>query len=640
MDTIRRRRALEGSGPASARRLCAVLLLLLVAAAAAALAAGPAAAKDFAITGIDVDATVRPNGDVRITDTRTLSFSGTFHYVYWDLATEGSDGIKVRGASGPAPGDPSRTVPYVPSESPTVYSWNGEVGTYAYLTAPDVVTVQLNFDVTDATARFTVEYVAKGAAKRWSDTAELYWQFIGAETAVDSDDVRVTVHLPEGVTRDEVRAWAHGPLWGTVTIAPDAGVVMAVDPLPANTFVEGRILFPAAALSAAPAIPEPRLEQVLAEEKKLADEANRDRLWARVKVVLWGVLGAGFPLAALVLILVLYFRYGRELTTQFQAQYLRDIPQPPLPPALAAFIWRMGSVGSDDVSATLLDLVHRKVIDLEQVVVTKDGLFRDSEDVTYKLTLHDERLAELLDYERQLCTFLFHQMADGSELVLSELKDIAKKERTSFAKGYQTWKSKVEKEGEKRGYLDPKADRMAFLASAFAFVAIVAAGAAAVFSGFWWFLLGIPVGVVLIFVARAVKRRSQEAAELHAQYAALERYLKDFGRLQEKPPDAVVLWEQFLVFAVVFGIADRVTKAMTVKVPQVVDDPAFRTSYILWWGMPGHAGGGLSAFNEIHQSFSQAVSVATSSSSSGSGGGGGFSGGGGGGGGGGGFGAG
>jgi uncharacterized membrane protein len=382
-----------------------------------------------------------------------------------------------------------------------------------------------------------------------------------------------------------------------------------------------------------------RLDEVLAEERRWADEANRDRLWARVQVIFWTVLGAGFTLAAIILVLALYFRFGREPKTQFRAQYLRDIPQPQLPPALAAFIWRMGSVGSEDVSATLLDLVHRKVLDLEQVVVTKDGLFRDSETVTYKLTLHDERLGDLFGYERQLCKFLFHQMAGGNELVLSELKGIAKSHRTSFAKGFQTWKGKVEKEGEKRGYLDSRADRMAFVASALAFVAMVAAGAAAIFGGNWWFFIGIPVGIALVFFAKAVKRRSQEAAELHAQYAALERYLKDFGRLDEKPPDAIVLWEQFLVYAVVFGIADRVTKAMTVKVPEVVDDPAFRTSYILWWGVPGHIGGGLSAFNEIHQSFSQAVSVATSSSSSGSGGGGGFSGGGGGGGGGGGFGA-
>ena len=620
------------------RVLPALGVLLLVAAGTAGLTAGPAAAKDFSITSVSVDATVRPNGDVRITDTRTLDFSGNFHFVYWDLSTEGSEGIEVLGAAGPAQGDPGTTVPYELSQFPTVGAWTGETGTYGLRDAGGVVTVQLNFDVTDATAAFTVEYVARGAARRWSDTAELYWQFIGQDVAVESRDVSVTVHLPQGVTSDQVRAWAHGPLWGNVTIQPDASVVMKVDPLPANTFVEGRILFPAAALSAAPASSGPRLDAVLAEEQRLADEANRSRTWARVKVGLWGVLGVGVPLVALALVMVLYFRHGREPKTQFNAQYLRDFPQPQLPPALAAFIWRMGSVGSDDVTATLLDLVNRKVIDLERVTVHEDRLFGPDETSTYKLTLHDERLEGLLEHERQLCAFLFHEIAGGNELVLSELKDLAKTQRTAFAKGFQTWKATVQEEGERRGYLDPQADRMAFVASAFAFVAIVAAGAAAVFSGFWWFFAGIPVGIVLIWVARAVKRRSQEAAELHAQYAALERYLKDFGRLQEKPPDAVVLWEQFLIYAVVFGIADQVAKAMTVKVPEVVSDPAFRTPYLLWWGMPGE-GGGLSAFNEMHQSFSQAVSVATSSSSSGSGGGGGFSGGGGGGGGGGGFGA-
>ena len=631
----------RAGGRPRASRLLPVLvfaLLLALAAGAAGLAAGPAAAKDFSITSIDVQAQVMPNGDVRITDTRTLDFSGTFHYVYWDLSTSGADAIKILGASGPADGDPATTVPYTYSPNAIAGMSSGERQTYAVGQSDSAVKVQLNFELTDATAGFTVQYVAKGAAKKFTDTAQLYWQFIGSDTAVESRNVSVIVHLPGGVTRDQVKAWAPGPLWGTVTIQPDASVVMKIDPLPPQTFVEGRILFPAAALTRAPQQPGAKLAQALAEEKQWADQANRTRWWARVKVILWGVVGIGIPVAALVLIVILYLRFGREPKTQFIAQYLRDFPQPDLPPALAAFIWSMGSVGADEVTATLLDLVNRKVIDLERVSVEEQGLFGSKAKDTYKLTLHDERTGELLDYEQQLCKFLFHSMAGGNELVLSELKEIAKTHRSSFATGFQTWKHKVEKEGEQRGFLDAQADRMAFTAAAFAFVAIVAGVGAAVFGRSLLFLLGAAIGVVLIFVARTVKRRSQEAAELHAQYAALERYLKDFGRLDEKPPDAVVLWEKFLIYAVVFGIADQVTRAMTVKVPEVVNDPAFRTPYLLWWGMPGdHAG--MSAFNEIGSSFSQAVSVATSSSSSGSGGGGGFSGGGGGGGGGGGFGA-
>ena len=618
--------------------LLVVILVALAAAGAAGFWAGPAAAKDFTITDVNIDAQVLPNGDLRVTDTRTLAFFGTYHFVYWDLSTKGSTGIKVTGASGPDPGNPYQTAPYKPSAVPVVGTSTGEVGTYSTADQGSNVRVQLNFEFGDATTPFSVHYTALGAARRYTDIAELYWQFVGSDTAVPSQHVRVTVHLPAGVTHDQVRAWAHGPLSGNVSIEPDGSVVMTVDPLPASTFVEGRILFPAAALSKAAPAGGVHLATALAAEKKWADEANRSRLWARVKLALWSVVGAGLPVVALVLVVILYFKYGREPKPQFQAQYLREIPQPPLPPALVGFIWHMGSVARDGVTATLLDLVYRKVIDLEKVSVEKPHLFGKGEAVSYKLTLHDEKLGELLPYEEQLVTFLFHEIAGGSTLVLSDLKELAKTHRTAFAKGYSAWTSKVTEEGEQRKFLDAQADRMAFTGAAFAFVGAVGAGAAAILSGGFWFFLGIPVCVVLVFVARAIKRRSQEAAELYAQYAALERFLKDFGRLQEKPPEAVALWEQFLVYAVTFGIADQVVKDMAIKIPEVVDDPAFRTSYYVWFAVPGD-GGGLSAFNEIHQSFNQAVSVAISSSSSGAGGGGGFSGGGGGGGGGGGFGA-
>lgn len=637
--TLLRRRAGACRGcPLPARGVTRALLVLAAVLVLATLVApAPAAAKDVSISNITIDAQVRPNGDVAISDRRTLDFSGSFHYVYWDLSTKGADSIEVLDAEGPSTADPATKVPYQPAQG-TLGGAGGKYQSYTVADRGSRVRVQLNFEVVDAEATFVIRYVAKGAAKRYADTAELYWQFVGDDTTIAADDVRVSIRLPEGVTRDQVRAWAHGPLWGSVAITPQAGVTLEVDSLPASTFVEARVLFPAAALEAAPLQSGDRLAVVLAEEQRWADEANRARLVARVKVVVAGLVGLGVPLLALVLVGVLYLRYGREPRPEFQAQYLRDLPQPHLPPALAGFIWRMGSAGREDVTATLLDLVNRKVIGLERVVVDKRRLLGSKETTTYKLSLLPGKREGLLPYEEQLCRFLFHKVAGGDELVLSELKSLAAADRKGFAKGYQDWKKQVLAEGQSRGFLDPDADRKAALSAAVAMVATVVSFLAGTLSGAWWLLLGTPVGIVLMFVARAVKRRSQEAAELHAQYAALERYLKDFGRLDEKPPDAVVLWEHFLVYAVMFGIADEVAKAMAIKVPEVVQDPAFRTPYLLWWGVPGE-GGGLSAFSEIHQSFGQAVSVATSSSSSGSGGGGGFSGGGGGGGGGGGFGA-
>ena len=509
--------------------------------------------------------------------------------------------------------------------------------TYAVQDNGDSVRVQLDFELRDIDAAFYVDYTALGAARRWNDIAELYWQFVGDQSDHPSDHVTITVHLPQGVTKDQVRAWTHGPLWGNVTIQPDGTVVSEISPLPAYTFVEPRILFPASALSEAAPQAAPRLQAALAEEKALADQANRTRTWARVKVVLWGILGVGVPLVALILVLILYFRYGREPKPQFQAQYLRDIPQPSLPPALVGFIWRMGSVTREDATATLLDLVNRGVIEIERVQTVDDGFFGSKDETSYRLTLQEDKLGGLEKFEADLVDLVFDKMARSHSFVLSELKDTVKQHRSSVATEYKQWVTKVQREGESRGYLDKKADAMAFSGAAFGFVAAVASGAAAVFSQYWWFLIGLVVSILLVGLARSIKRRSQEAAELHAQYVALKAYMKDFGRMDEKPPDAVVLWEQFLVYAVVFGMADEVVKAMQVKIPEVVQDPAFGRMYWLMFPMPG--GGYNSPFSEVSQSFTQAVAVATSSSSSGSGGGGGFSGGGGGGGGGGGFGA-
>jgi uncharacterized membrane protein len=414
-------------------------------------------------------------------------------------------------------------------------------------------------------------------------------------------------------------------------------VVSTVSPLPAYTFVESRILFPAAALPQAKQRSVARLATVLAQEKSLADKANRARWVARAKVAFWVLVGIGIPLVALILVIVLYIRFGREPRPKFKAPYLRDIPAPSLPPALVGFVWRMGSVGREDATATLLDLINRGVIDIGRVEWEEKHLLGGSSSKTsHKLTLHEERLDELLPYEHHLVNFLFTEIAGGWSFVIADLKDLAKAKRTQFAAGYKEFTDMVGEEGTKRGYLDAKADRMAFTGAAFGFIAAVAAGVAGIFGRFYWALIGLPVGIALIFVSRSIKRRSVEAAELYAQYQALRRYMKDFGRMDEKPPDSVVLWQQFLVYAVVFDMADQVIKAMEVKVPEVLQDPAFRTMTFMMIAQPGM---GPSPFSAMDQSFGQAVAVATSNSSSGAGGGGGFSGGGGGGGGGGGFGA-
>ena len=61
-------------------------------------------------------------------------------------------------------------------------------------------------------------------------------------------------------------------------------------------------------------------------------------------------------------------------------------------------------------------------------------------------------------------------------------------------------------------------------------------------------------GIVALTIggmAPFMSRRSKEGVELYAQYAAVKNFLKDFSRLNEAPPASVVLWNRFLILAVV-----------------------------------------------------------------------------------------
>ncbi|HJW76103.1 MAG TPA: DUF2207 domain-containing protein, partial [Thermoleophilia bacterium] len=226
-----------GGKEGAARRTAAPATLILIACLLAALLAAPAAlAKSYSMPDVTIDATVNEDGSLTVVETRTFDFSGTFHFVYWDLQTRGAEAVRVQGVSTPSQ-------QFDRSDS-------GAPGTYFVDESPGNVRVQANFELTDTSVPFTLRYVVEGAAKRWSDTAELYWQFIGDQWSVGVGEATVTIHLPAGVTKEQVRAWGHGPLNGTVTINPDATVTLHITDLPPYTFIEARVLFPADALSA------------------------------------------------------------------------------------------------------------------------------------------------------------------------------------------------------------------------------------------------------------------------------------------------------------------------------------------------------------------------------------------------------
>jgi uncharacterized membrane protein len=599
------------------------MLLLLVFVPATALA------KEFSIDSVSIAAKIESDGGLRVIEDRVVTFEGQFSWVEWNLKKKGSEGISVLGVGAVRN---AAEEPYV-----LVPGSAYEAGTYSVTENSDSVTVRLAISAFNESVPFRITYLAKGAAKRYIDTGELYWQFIGDATSIPTGRVHVEIAPPAVLSKGQVKAWAHGPLTGTVEIGADGVVTLDAPEVPANTFVEVRELFPADTLAGAPTIEQPRSQVVMTEEAAWASDANAKRLRARAGIWFALIFSALVSFGGLAFAILAFMRYGREHKSAFPGGYLREDPRPDLSPAVIGALWRFGKPGNPDIAATLMDLADKKVIAMRPFLVHHDGVLGiGAKDVqSFELGLNPDLPADPVGTSDQLLLdLLFSRIGANGKVSLEQIKSFARDEPRLYTDLLQAWFEACESLARQLGMFE--VGSWYWRAGLFVLAGLIAL--VAFFSTVWgatvWPLcMGIPCAITVAVIGVYMLRRSKQGNELFAQYKAVHDFLRDFGRLHEVPPQSVILWNRLLVLAVVFGIATEVINQLRVKVPSVLSDPGFQTTY--WWVYSG--GGHAAPVSSLQNGFASASQIATSKLSSSSGGGGGFSGGGGGGGGGGGF---
>lgn len=611
------------------RPMCRTLgFAIALALLAGAMVPGVAFAKSFSITSINIGSAVDPTGDLRVTEDRTVEFSGSFSWMQWALNTKGSTGIDVQGVSVVQNG----------VEQPltlTDETENAPSGTYAVTKTDSQVVVRVAYDVTDATLPLRITYTAHSAAKRYNDCCELYWQFVGDQTDVASGPVHIEITPPSQAGL--LGIWAHGPLTGTITSDTAGVVTLDVPQLPAKTFVEARVLYQPTALPQAQPIAEDHLQAVLAEEAAWANQANAVRRAARLRLLFIVGLSALLSLGAAAFAWWAFQKHGREYTPEFPGGYFREDPRPDLPPAVIGAIWRMGSVTDADAAATLMDLADKKIVAMRPVTEHHDGFLGigGGDEQTFELGLDPNRkLTAIGPTDQILLDLLFQDIGANGIVRIDQIKAYAKEHPRAFADSMQKWKDECESVAETLGMFE--GNSWSWQIGMYVLAALV--GIVGLFSAiwgetFWPVCLAVPSALGIVVAGVFMRRRSRQGNELYAKYKALHDFLRDFSRLHEAPPGSIVLWNRFLVLAVVFGIAAEVIKQLQVVMPQVVNDPSFQTMY--WWVYAGP--GGSSPVGSLQSGIASASQIAASANSSASGAGGGFSGGGGGGGGGGGF---
>lgn len=600
--------------------------------------------KSHSCTSDAIEATVTEDGSLNVVDARTYEFEGSYTLTAAVLDPPSGGEAIVNGVSVIDESGTKTELIEVPFQS----SWRNAGGPPSGYYAVDSIydTVYAFSSTSDASKTFVFDYTYTNAIEQYEDVSVLYWQFVGTEWDVNTNNVTARLHLPVPAGQSieggqNVYAFGHGDLGGTVDFETDGTIDFAVPKVKRGTFAEMRVAFPqdwTPYISPAEQHSYDGLPGVLEEEREWQEQAQ----WQHTLNMLLLVVPLLISLVCIIVGIVLFFRFGREHKPQFDGEYWRDVPEKGVNPAVIARLTRWNKPDANDLTAVLMHLSNLRVVSISrETTIEERRILGDKEHAVYHLKLNpgwrDNSRLDAID--EQAIDLVFKTIGAHKESVtLDDIEEYAEERAQSYIDSMKLWQGTIDAAVKQRNFFEKAGEHCKRAFRAIALTMLVLGFFASMgFENFMPLIGLVPGAIALIFLSFFMPRRSHEAVEVQARCMALKRWFKDFTALDEAVPADAKVWGELLVYAYIFGVAEQVVEDLNRAVPEIWDDDVFMGS-MLWYYNPysvAHAGAASADFfgNAFENTVSSAQSVISAASDGGGGfgGGGGFSGGGGGG---------
>ncbi|MEA2460365.1 MAG: hypothetical protein QOH90_542, partial [Actinomycetota bacterium] len=588
------------------------------------LQATPALAKSFSLPQASIDVQVDQHGGIHVTERLTYEFDGDFSGGYREIPLRSGESID----------DVSVTeggTQYQPGASAELGSF-GSPGTFGTTRiAGPAFRIVWHYSASSERRTFTVRYTIHGLTVAHDDVADVNLQVWGDEWKTDLDRLDAKMQLP-GAAPEEVRVWGHSRAFGGTDLDPEGtGATLFSTDVPAQTFVEMRVVFPTRLLTDtrdARVVPGQGLPDIIAEETAFAvgteRELSRER-WLRRNagwLIALGLLLAFVPAAAMAA--YIWVRHGKEYEVGEKPNHVFEPPGGD-PPATIVALLEPGytRVTGNAFTATLFDLIRKGYIDSIPTTTHKKtwaGLREeDVSDLAVKETDKDQ--AGLEPFEQIVLKTITHATKGKDRLMLTELKDELESEPTYYSGRYTAFKEAVGAAVRLKSWWEPGAGGITaaicvllWVLTGISFFIAVSNASEPGASFFVPVLAGSLAGIfftnalimtAFAFYRRGWERRSHEGAEAAAKWEGFRRFLTDFAGMKEAVPGSIEVWEQYLCYGIAFGVAERVLAAAQLHAP-----PELGTESNLYFVTPhGPLGYGGSAFL-FHDISSTVASVA------------------------------
>ena len=421
-----------------------------------------------------------------------------------------------------------------------------------------------------------ITYTLKDLVVVHNDIAEIAHDFIGTDYAEEINNLIIRINLPS--SSKELRIFSHGPLNGNNRIIDDKSVEITYKRLPKNNPVDARVVFDKSLVTKATKKSNADgLNKILEVEKERANYANKLRESARKRekmlqtlAIIMEILLGIWLIGLIAIVYKFYNKNDKEYRSEFDGKYFRDFPEEYTPSTVSYLMNK--SINNLSFNAGILDLIRKKAITIEEVTIDKKGLFKNKQQKDYKLSRNmNFNLDTLSTSEKTLFNLLIGTVGNGDYVILGDMKEFSKDYDNAkrLISGYDSWRYACESEAKtEEFYENTKKEKTNCILYSLIFIPITFL-ALLCGSNMGRVLLMDLFGILAIIYFSSATKRTKKGNEQYHKWKGLKNFLADFGRLDEKDLPEIKLWERYLVYATMFGLAVKVQNAMKMNLERM-----------------------------------------------------------------------
>lgn len=451
----------------------------------------------------------------------------------------------------------------------------GDYGVYTKTTNSEGIEI-LSYQPSVYKRASLVTYTLKDLVVVHNDIAELAHDFIGTDYQEDISNLIIRINLPS--SSKELRIFSHGPLNGKNRIIDDKSVEITYETLDKENAVDGRVVFDKSIVpNATKKSNVDGLGKILEVEKERANYANKLREAARKRekmlqtlAIIMEILLGIWLIGLIVIVYKFYNKNDKEYRSEFNGKYFRDFPEEYTPSTVSYLMNK--SINNLSFNAGILDLIRKKAITIEEVTIDKKGLFKNKQQKDYKLSRNmNFNLDTLSTSEKKLFNLLIGTVGNGDYVILGDMKEFSKDYNNAkrLISDYDSWRYACESEAEtEEFYENTKKEKTNCILYSLIFIPITFL-ALLCGSNMGRVLLMDLFGILAIIYFSSATKRTKKGNEQYHKWKGLKNFLADFGRLDEKDLPEIKLWERYLVYATMFGLAAKVQNAMKMNLERM-----------------------------------------------------------------------